>query len=133
MTFLYILMVVVGGFMVLMLGLRASMAMKASRMKGKPAPALAGKPGKHVKSGKPGLFYFYSPACGACASMTPVVKKLEKDRDGVFPIDISRDMDTARRFGVMATPTTITVRDGLVEQVLIGPQPAPALESMIPA
>jgi len=44
-----------------------------------------------------------------------------------------RDMEAARKFGVMATPTTITVRDGLVDQVVIGPRPAPAVEAMIPA
>ena len=132
MTVLYILLGVVGGFFVLVIGLRVLMAFRASRLKGRPAPELVGKVGKHLKSGKPALFYFYSPSCGACAAMTPLVKRMEKDCRGVFPVDISRDMDTARKFGVMATPTTIAVNSGIVEQVLIGPQPAGVVETLVP-
>lgn len=133
MTVVYVLSAVVGGFIALMLGMRVLLAFKASKMRGKAAPSLSGKTGKYIGRGRPALFYFYSPHCGACAAMTPVIQKMSKKKNGVFPIDISRDMETARKFGVMATPTTILVRDGLVQDILIGPQPVSSLEQLAPA
>ncbi len=101
------------------------------RLEGQQAPTLTGKAHKRITSGKPALFYFYSPGCGACRTMTPVVERLRSSRDGVFSIDISRDMDTARKFGVMATPTTVLIDNGVVRQVLVGPQPEKVLESAV--
>ena len=87
--------------------------------------------GKVVRKGRPALFYFYSPQCGACRVMTPVIKEMEKAGKDVFAIDISVDMATARKFGVMATPTTVQINKGIIEDILIGPRPKAALEALI--
>lgn len=131
MTFLYIIAAIVGGFVALMLIMRVVIQLKSTAMKGRTAPELNGKPGKYVKRGRPALFYFYSPSCGACASMTPEIKRLSKSKDGVFPVDISSDMATARKFGVMATPTLVIVKNRVIENILIGPQPAALLEGYL--
>ncbi len=131
MNILIILGAVLGGFIVLLFALRIWMAIKMQKMQGKPAPELPGRLGKAVRKGTPTLFYFYSPSCGACKAMTPVVQKMAKKGKSVFPVDISRDMDTARKFSVMATPTTILVSEGKVQQVFIGPQPETELVRMI--
>jgi thioredoxin 1 len=132
MTFVYGAIAVIVGLIVAFFGLQFVQIAKMQRQKGKPAPELSGKVGNWVSTGKTALFYFYSPSCGACKTMTPIVKKLAKKRGGgVFPIDISRDMQTAQKFGVMATPTTIVVGKGIVAQILVGPQPASALEQLI--
>ena len=104
------------------IGLQVFLTRRMMKLKGQPAPAVAGAAGRRVADGRSALFYFYSPQCGACRTMTPVVKELAGRAPGVFPVDISVDMDTARRFSVMATPTTILVRDGKVAEVLVGPQ-----------
>ncbi len=132
-TILYVAGALVVGLFVLMVGMRVLMNVKASRMRGAAVPPLPGKAGKHVKAGKSGLLYFYSPACGACRTMTPIIKKLSESREGVFAVDISRDMATAQALGVMATPTMVTVRKGHVDQVVIGPRPPATIESLIPA
>jgi thioredoxin 1 len=98
------------------------MVTKARKQEGKPAPDLGGKAGKWVKKGKTALFYFYSPNCGACKAMTPLVVALSKDKEGVFPIDLSKDMSIARKLGIMATPTTVIIKQGVVEKFLIGPR-----------
>ncbi len=128
MTFFYVLLAVVGGFFALMVGMRLWIQYKVSALKGKAAPELGGRPGKIVKKGKPALFYFYSPSCGACAGMTPAVKQLSKKREEVFPVDISSDMATARKFGIMATPTLVVIRDRVIQEILVGPQPIATLE-----
>ncbi len=116
---------------VLFIGIQIFMVKKMQGQRGKPAPQLDGAPGKAIEKGRSSLFYFYSPQCGACRSMTPVVKEMAEKRSTVFPVDISRDMATARKFGVMATPTTILVKEGTVAEVLIGPQPESVLRGLV--
>ncbi len=127
MTFVTYALVVVAGFVALMIGMQLFVRYKASVLKGRPVPDLGGRAGKYTQKGKPALFYFYSPSCGACASMTPAVQDLSKTNDGVFPVDVSKDMMTARKFGIMATPTVVIVKDRVIQEILIGPQPAAAL------
>jgi len=127
-TALVLLAVFVGFF-----GLQLFMVRRMRKQQGQPAPSLQGEAGARIKGGKPALFYFYSPACGACRSMTPVIRKLAGSGPGVFPVDVSQDLDTARSFGVMATPTTILVRGGVVEKVLVGAQPEATLQGLVSA
>jgi len=127
MTFFYILLAIIGGFFALTIGMQLLIRYKSAALKGKPAPDLGGRPGKIIQKGKAALFYFYSPSCGACAAMTPAVKALSKSNEGVFPVDISSDMAVARKFGVMATPTLVVVKNRVIEQILIGPQPTASL------
>ncbi len=132
MIYVYITLGIIAGVIILFVGFQAFLMAKMQRQKGKPAPDLDGASGSWVSQGKSALFYFYSPACGACRAMTPVVKKLgQKSKGGVYAIDISQDMATARKFGVMATPTTIIVEKGVIQQVIIGPQPPTAIEQLI--
>ncbi|MBN2525647.1 MAG: thioredoxin family protein [Deltaproteobacteria bacterium] len=131
MGFIYVVAGIIAGFVVLMLGMRFFIQFKSSAMKGRSAPELAGKPGKILKRHPAALFYFYSPSCGACASMTPAVKKLALQTENVVAVDISKDMDTARKFGVMATPTLVVVREGIIKEILIGPQSPAVIEAQL--
>ncbi len=67
-----------------------------------------------------GLVYFFSPSCHACKSQTPIIKSIQSKNRNVFDVDISRDLDTARKFGVKATPTTVAVEGGVITQVFLG-------------
>ena len=130
MNVLLIVALAVAGLVGLLFVFQMFMIFKMRRKEGKPAPKLDGKAGKLIEKGNKAVFYFYSPACGACKSMTPVVKKMARTKANVFPIDISTDMATARKFGVMATPTIVVVQKGTIEKVLIGPQPQSILKSI---
>jgi len=131
MTVVYLLLGLLAAFVGLLLVMRVVMVLRARAVQGKAAPSLTGAAGKAIRMGRPALFYFFSPSCGACHSMTPEIMRMRKQRrDSVFPIDISRDMDTARKFSVMATPTTICVSGGIVKKVLIGPQSKSVLEHL---
>lgn len=131
MTLVYVL----GGLLAAVVGLavvsRLAVLWSIRRRQGRPAPALEGRAGRTIEKGRPALFYFYSPACGACRSMTPVVQRMaERDRN-VFAVDVSQDFATARQFGVMATPTTVLVARGVVERILVGPQPETTLRGLL--
>jgi thioredoxin len=123
MIFVYILL----GIVALLYGFQKLMMMKMRKMKGKPVPELEGKMGKMVSSQEKGLFYFYSPSCAPCAAVTPVITDMAENNENIFKVDISQDFNTARKFGVLATPTIVLVDEGIVTDLLIGPKP----ESMI--
>ncbi len=107
-------------FILLSLAVRLYWAFKAKRMKGQDLPRLDGKFSK-FKRGK-GLIYFYSPTCKPCQAMKPIIDKLSRDpKLKVLKVDVSQDTETPRIFGVMATPSTVLVKNGKIVDVLIGP------------
>lgn len=123
----YILAGIIGVFSLMQI----MIAIKSRMQKNKPAPELKGKYGEALKSNSASLFYFYSPGCRACKPMTPLIEKMGKTNPQVFKIDVSREMEIARSFGIMATPSTILVKDGIIKEFLLGPQSESALANLI--
>jgi thioredoxin 1 len=122
MTFGWALIAFLGLLVAFTVASRIAMVMRSRAMVGKPAPELSGAPGRAIRKGKRALFYFYSAHCPPCRAMTPVVDELANKHADVFKIDISRDFDTARKFGVMATPSVVLVDKGTIQKFLIGAQ-----------
>jgi len=79
------------------------------------------KEGMMVESFSNGVIYFYSQRCGACKAMEPQVEALTKELE-VKKVDVfSEDgQKEAKKFGVMATPTTVLVKNGKVHKVFVG-------------
>ena len=77
--------------------------------------------GKQASIIKDGLVYFYSERCGACKMMKPEIEKL-KEKLEVLEIDVGRPegLKVAQEFGVMATPTSILIKDGIIKKVFVG-------------
>ena len=115
----------------LFFGFQYFMILKTKFKKGKAAPELAGKFAKALKGKGTSLFYFYSPSCGACRTMTPVVSRYTKNNPRCFKIDISKDMETARAFGVMGTPSTVLVEGGIIKDFVVGAKPESDLVKML--
>ena len=116
MIFVYIIL----GLIALFLSMQFIMVFAAKRTKGKKLNGLSWKLKSLEKNGSAGLVYFFSPSCRACKMQTPVIKDLQKNYKNVFDVDISKDLQTARIFGVKATPTTVAVKDGLISKVFVG-------------
>jgi thioredoxin-like negative regulator of GroEL len=96
------------------------MVLAARKSRGKELTGLKGKLKGLEKKGSKGLVYFFSPSCHACKAQTPIIKELQSSNKNVFDVDISRDMETAKIFGIKATPTTMIVENGTISQVLLG-------------
>lgn len=126
-TVLSIVIVLVALFVGLQLFMRVKMMLK----KGKAAPDVDGKAGRMVNNGDKVLFYFYSPGCRACIPMTPVIKNLAKKNRNVFPVDISKDMSMAQKFGVMGTPSTVVIEAGKIKEFLVGFQPEDKVRGLL--
>lgn len=116
MTIIYIIL----GLIALIFSLQFMMIIQARKSKGKKITGLQGKLKNLERKGSRGLVYFFSPSCHACKAQTPIIKELQSSNKNVYDVDISKDMDTARIFGVKATPSTIIVEDGIISQVLLG-------------
>ncbi len=94
--------------------------LRARRMRGRQAPALEGVvPNPQRLSGRM-LLYFWSPRCGMCRGMTPVVEQLSGERDDVVSVNVFDHPQVARDLGIMATPTLVLLQGGKVERLLLG-------------
>jgi thioredoxin 1 len=115
-TFIYIILIVIGVFF----GLQYLLVLKSKLNRGKSIDDVNGPVGDAIKDGKKVMVYFHSPTCPPCRVQTPIVDKLKKEFDNIFKVDTSTDFGTARRFGVMGTPSTVIVSNGKIEQFLVG-------------
>ena len=131
MNVVWIILGIIVGIIVLFVGLQLSLVYMMRRKEGKPMPELDGKIAKLLRKGERGLFYFHSPSCRACLTTTPIITEMARRNKRVFSVDISKDMAIARKFGVMATPATVLVEGGVVQKILIGPQPAETIKGLI--
>ncbi|MEA1910460.1 MAG: thioredoxin family protein [Spirochaetota bacterium] len=111
-----IVAVVLGGFILLQL----SMVIRMKLKKGKNVPDLTGAYGRMIKKGSRVLMYFYSPGCRACKSVTPIIRTLSKKHKNVFSINITKDMDTARKLGILGTPSVVVVDGGVIKEFRAG-------------
>lgn len=127
MTIVYIIV----GVIVLFFALQYGLVLKMRFKKGKQVPELDGKYGRAIQNGKKAIFYFYSQSCGACRPMTPIIDQYVKKSKNVYKVDIARDMATARKFGVMGTPSTVLVENGIIKEFLVGPQSEAKLSQLI--
>jgi len=106
------------------------MKMRLAAQQGQPAPALPGPLGQLVRGDA--LLFFHSPTCGPCKVMAPHVDRLAATDARVQSIDVSQQLDVARAFAVMATPTVVAVHDGVIIDTRVGMVPPGALRGLLP-
>lgn len=115
-SFLYILLAIVGFIIFMQIFVRFSTLLK----KGKEITGIGGELGKKIKAGEKLLVYFFTPTCGACRPVTPIIDKMIKENTNVYKIDASQKPDISRGFGVMGTPATIVVENKKISQYILG-------------
>lgn len=77
------------------------------------------------------LVYFWSPSCGMCRGMTPVIEKLVAERGDVLKVNTAESVAIARHFGVMATPSLALVEQGIVKKLVIGAKSEPQIRALL--
>jgi thioredoxin 1 len=117
------LAVAVGAFVGLMVFMQILVRVRARQQTGKDVPRLDGPLGKYVARGRRALVYFHSPGCAACRPLTPRLQELSKRSEGVYVVDVSRDLETARALKVMATPSFVEIDAGKVVAFHVGAAP----------
>jgi len=115
-TVLLIVLVFIG-FFVLM---RVLVWINGKLKKGKEIPPFSGEISESIQKGDKLLLYFYSPSCGACKAMTPVVDEMMSKKNNVYKINMSKDYSIGKIFGIMGTPATIVVNESKIDQFILG-------------
>ena len=77
------------------------------------------------------LVYFWSPSCGMCRGMTPVIEKLAAERGDVLKVNTAESVAIARHFGVMATPSLALVEQGIVKKLVVGAKSEPQIRALL--
>jgi len=86
------------------------------------------------QSSLPVLLDFYSPTCGPCRMIAPVLETLAKEYVGrllVFKLDTSSQQMTASRFQIRGVPTLLFFKDGQMVDQLVGAAPRSDIEQRI--
>jgi thioredoxin 2 len=82
------------------------------------------------KSPLPVLVDFYSPTCGPCHALAPVIEKLAGQYAGravICKLDTSRHQMTAARFQVRGVPTLMFFKNGQSVDKVVGAVPGTEL------
>jgi len=125
-SFILVIAIVLGFFVVMRLFVWVNGRIKM----GKEIPPFKGEIGERIRKGDKLLIYFYTPSCGACKSMTPVIDEMKKEKDNIYKINLSRDYDIGKIFGVMGTPATILVNESKIDQYILGARSAKFLQNL---
>lgn len=71
----------------------------------------------------PVLVDCYTPGCGPCAALAPVLDELAVDMQGrlaIEKIDVAAQPEVARRFGVRGVPTLLLFKEGQLRATRTG-------------
>ncbi|HXW68953.1 MAG TPA: thioredoxin domain-containing protein [Dissulfurispiraceae bacterium] len=79
---------------------------------------------------------FWSPSCGACALIQPLLESLAYKEAGLVKIvrvNIERELSVANRFQIRSTPSLLVYRNGKLIDELYGALPEPQMREWIEA
>lgn len=69
------------------------------------------------KESRPVVLEFYSPTCGTCIQVAPIVEEIAKEFEGeyqFYKINIEQDTSYAQKFDVSSVPTFLFMKNGEV-------------------
>ncbi|MCK5809123.1 thioredoxin family protein [bacterium] len=131
-TFVWGFISFIGAFIALMLFVNLKVVLAGRKRIGTPVPYITGKLGNKIAAGDALCFYFFSPMCGACKTMTPMMESLQPTFPGVIQVvNIQRSADIAKKLGVQATPTTVMIKNGKIAHFIVGVRPSSRLSNLI--
>jgi len=87
-----------------------------------------------IKADKPVLVDFSAEWCGPCKMMAPILKETKDmvgDKFMIIKVDIDKNPEAARQFGVQSVPTLILFKKGQIKWRQSGVVPANSLVQVL--
>jgi thioredoxin 1 len=100
-----------------------SLRLRGRKQKGKQAPLVKGRLGKAIARKEKVVAYFYTPTCRACRTQERYLPEIQKKFPNIIRIDASKQLEIAREFGVMGTPTIVVIDEGIIKDYFVGITP----------
>ena len=81
------------------------------------------------------LVDFWSPRCGPCRMLGPVIEQLAEEYEGkdvlVGKVDVDESPELAARYGVMSVPTVILFQNGEEKDRKVGVMPFEVYDELL--
>lgn len=105
---------------------------RAFRARGRPVPGIDVLLDDRQRQAPRLLVYFWSPACGPCRTMSPAIDRVAAETGCVLKINVAESPETARSFGVMATPSLAVVEQGVIRALYVGARSEIRIRALLP-
>ncbi|MDE7308679.1 MAG: thioredoxin [Lachnospiraceae bacterium] len=78
-----------------------------------------------LNSKLPVLVDFWSPTCGPCLRIAPVIEELSKEVSEVrfAKVNVGEEQNLAEEYGIMSIPTLVLIKNGKEEKRTVGAIP----------
>ena len=89
-----------------------------------------------IENKRPALVDFWSPGCGPCQMISPLIEKLAEDFKGdvdIFKMNISENNDIPGGLGIRSVPTRLTFKNGDLVNTIVGAPPPQKLVDTLEA
>jgi thioredoxin 1 len=74
----------------------------------------------------PVLLDFWAPWCGPCRAIAPVLDQLAGELAGkikICKVNVDDEQNLAAKFSVMSIPTMLVLKNGVVQEQMVGAMP----------